>query len=257
MCEIGTRFIGNVGHRSAKGLTDTILHRCSDYRISGSARNLERNVGGFPAIKRIRGSMLGKIESVPGMKRQICTPSSAILGVTKAFGTRRADVEGGSQRLPAFNRNTQMRFVLSSLAAMTFMLASTLGHAEDPKKGAEAQQVVVHLSHFTDDLHRCFMALKVSGLMQEHGAKVTLFLDMEGVRLAQRRQELSFTWGKDSPTLSDYYDKFIEGGGKVVLCPHCAKSAHVSGGGLRRNAEIATMPSLGKMLIDADKIMDY
>ncbi|QDT12678.1 DsrE family protein [Planctomycetes bacterium K23_9] len=150
-----------------------------------------------------------------------------------------------------------MRQCISIVATFALLLAALPAQAEDHKQAPKAQQVVVHLSHFTDDLHRCFMALKVAGLMQTHGAEVSIFLDLEGVRLAQRRQELAFTWGADSPTLAEYYDKFTAAGGKVVVCPHCAKSAHVSQGGLRRNAEIATMPALGKLLVDADKVMDY
>ncbi len=122
---------------------------------------------------------------------------------------------------------------------------------------AEGQTVVVHLSHFTDDLHRCFMALKVAGIMQEAGADVTLFLDLEGVRLAERRQKLNLTWGADSPPLSEHYDSFVGAGGKVRLCPHCAKSASLGDMGLKRNAEILSPQALRQMLIEADKVMDY
>jgi predicted peroxiredoxin len=101
------------------------------------------------------------------------------------------------------------------------------------------------------------MALKVANLMQEHGANVTTFLDLEGVRLAERRQLFNLTWGTDSPPLSEHYDNFINAGGKLVLCPHCAKSARIGDGALKRNAELATMPSLGKLLMEADKIVDY
>ena len=45
---------------------------------------------------------------------------------------------------------------------------------------ADTQHAVVHLSHFTDDLHRAFMALKMAKLMQEGGVQTTLFLDIEG-----------------------------------------------------------------------------
>lgn len=150
-----------------------------------------------------------------------------------------------------------MLFRVMFLATLLLPLAQSSASAEDAKPTDDKQQVVVHLSHFTDDLHRCFMALKVANLMQEHGAEVTIFLDLEGVRLAERRQSLELTWGPDSPSLAEHYASFTEGGGKVVVCPHCAKSARIGDGALKRNAEIATMPSLGKMLMDADKIMDY
>ncbi|MCR9119932.1 MAG: DsrE family protein [bacterium] len=150
------------------------------------------------------------------------------------------------------HRTTPILFV----AIVCSMVSSPL-FADDEKPVAEKQQIVVHLSHFTDDLHRTFMAFKVANLMQEYGADVTIFLDLEGVRLAERRQSLELTWGKHSMTLAEYYEKYTDNGGKVVLCPHCAKSAHLSDLGLKRNAEIGTMPKLGKMLIDADKVIDY
>ena len=149
-----------------------------------------------------------------------------------------------------------MRFYVTSLAIVLIVISSAQSSADEISNG-EGQKVVVHLSHFTDDLHRCFMALKVANLMQEYGADVTIFLDLEGVRLAERRQKLDLTWGSDSPPLSEHYQKFIEGGGKIILCPHCAKSARIGDMGLKKMAEIGTMPVLGKMLIEADKIMDY
>lgn len=54
-----------------------------------------------------------------------------------------------------------------------------------------------------------------------------------------------------------FAERFIESGGKVLLCPHCAKSARVGDLMLKQNAEIGTEQALGKMLLEADKILDY
>ena len=145
----------------------------------------------------------------------------------------------------------EMKFRSILLAVFMVSLVQWSARADEDHQAQKTQQVVVHLSHFTDDLHRCFMALKMANLMQVHGAEVTIFLDLEGVRLAERRQVLDLTWGEDSPPLADHYNNFIEAGGKVVLCPHCAKSARIGDGALKRHAEIATMPSLGKLLTSA------
>ena len=67
------------------------------------------------------------------------------------------------------------------------------------------QSIVVHLSHFTDDLHRTFMALKTADLLVGEKVKVTLYLDLEAVRLAERRQDLEVTWGKSPTTLNEIY----------------------------------------------------
>ncbi len=153
-----------------------------------------------------------------------------------------------------------MKSICKVLVCVGFSFVAALVPAKSFAADGEIdkeQKIVVHLSHFTDDIHACFMAFKVASLMQEHGAEVTVFLDMEGVRLASRRQELAFTWGPDSPPLGNYYDQFTSAGGKVLLCPHCAKSANLNDPGLKRNAELATMAVLGKLLIEADKVIDY
>jgi len=143
-----------------------------------------------------------------------------------------------------------------ALTSLTIIPTSTLV-ADDEIVDGNGQKVVVHLSHFTDDLHRCFMADKVANLMQEYGADVTLFVDLEGVRIAERKEHLKFTWGEGSPTLAELYGKSAKGGGKVIVCPHCAHSAHITDLGLKRNAQIGTTAMLGKLLIEADKMMDY
>lgn len=149
------------------------------------------------------------------------------------------------------------RVGLLGVSVVIASIGSSANAEETSKVDGSGQKVVVHLSHFTEDLHRCFMAVKVANLMQDYGAEVTLFVDLEGVRIAERKQELKFNWGPDSPSLAELYEKFAAGGGKVLVCPHCAKSAHVTDPGLKRNAQIATLPMLGKMLTEADKVMDY
>jgi predicted peroxiredoxin len=101
------------------------------------------------------------------------------------------------------------------------------------------------------------MALEVATLMQKAGAEVTLFLDLEGVRLAERLQSLDMTWGAGAAPLSEHYENFIAAKGRLVLCPHCAKSARLGDMRLKRNAEIGTEHSIAQMLLAADKILDY
>jgi predicted peroxiredoxin len=84
---------------------------------------------------------------------------------------------------------------------------------------------VVHLKHFTNDLHAAFMALKAANWMQGKGAEVIVFVDLEGARLADPRQSLDVRWGHGADPLSKYYDSFIAAGGRVAVCPHCAEAA--------------------------------
>ena len=131
---------------------------------------------------------------------------------------------------------------------------------DEPAKGVtpeREQSIVVHLSHFTDDLHRTFMAFKTADMLVGEKVKVTLYLDLEAVRLAERRQDLEVTWGKSPTTLAEIYTRFTDKGGRVLLCSHCAHGARVEPMGVRAHALIATEDELRTMWLEADKVIDY
>lgn len=82
-------------------------------------------------------------------------------------------------------------------ATSSSLTAHAHDHAED------TQSVVVHLSHFTDDLHAAFMALNIGTMLAESGeAEVTLFLDLEAVRCI--REYSTCCVGRGSYELRDY-----------------------------------------------------
>ena len=108
------------------------------------------------------------------------------------------------------------------------LAASSAGHT------AADQKVVVHLSKFTNDLHAPFMALKVAKALQSREASVTIFLDMEGARIANPTEDL-----------------------EVVVCPHCAHHYGVSEGHIRDGVRFGTEEMIAQLFLDADKVIDY
>jgi len=153
-----------------------------------------------------------------------------------------------------------MRLIFA-LAAAFALLLSPAGPSAAPANAAvqteDAQTVVVHLSQFTNDLHAAFMALNIATILQETGAaQVTLFLDLEGVRLADMRSRGDLAWG-DMESIGDTFDGFVAAGGGVVVCPHCAALAGVDADQLREGAVMGTREQIGEMLLAADKIIDY
>ncbi|MCA9159443.1 MAG: signal peptide-domain containing protein [Planctomycetales bacterium] len=151
---------------------------------------------------------------------------------------------------------------LAVLAAATCSLSAdepnkSTESADKSTESADKQSIVVHLSHFTDDLHRCFMALKTANMLAGTQVEVTLYLDLEGVRLAERRQDLEVTWGTSDKTLGVIYEEFTAKGGKAKLCPHCAEGAQLGPISLRRFAQIATEDELRAMWLGASKVIDY
>ncbi|WP_013627506.1 DsrE family protein [Rubinisphaera brasiliensis] len=150
-----------------------------------------------------------------------------------------------------------MKLTALAYAAVVAVFCLASPAATEAADEQEGQNIVVHLSHFTDDLHRSFMAVKLAGLMQKKGAKVHLFLDIEGVRLADKRQSLEMTWGPSKTPLSEHYEAFVKAGGKVVLCPHCAHAGGIDERNLAPGASILNEEQMAKMLLDAEKLLDY
>lgn len=129
----------------------------------------------------------------------------------------------------------------------------TANAAAETKK----QHIVVHLNHYTDDLHAASMAVGLAKTMQERGQKVTLMLVLEGVRLADVRQPQDLSWGHGDE-IAKAYDAFVKAGGEVIVCPHCAKAAGFDGKSLRPGARMSKEgDDLADVTIAADKVLDF
>lgn len=119
---------------------------------------------------------------------------------------------------------------------------------------AQDKKVVVHIGQFSNDLHSVTMGLSVANMLQKKGADVTVFLDREGVRLADKTQKALIYADSDAEAL---YSKFTQGGGKVMVCPHCAEIAGLSKNQLRKGSTLGTPGSIAAMILEADVIIDY
>jgi len=143
--------------------------------------------------------------------------------------------------------------IFSFYALLWFVFFS---HSTQVSAQNNEQKVVVHLSKFTNDLHAANMALKIGTALAEKGASVMLFLDLEGVRLVDKRQPNDMTWGSGD-SVKALYEDFVNSGGTVMVCPHCANAAGLTPDDLRTGAKIGSNDSIAQMILDADKVMDY
>ena len=134
--------------------------------------------------------------------------------------------------------------LIASILALTLSVA------------ASAESLLVHLSHGTDNLHAASMALKVATVGAQNGLEVTLFLDLEGVRIIDKRQPLDLQWGGSS-TLEVLLGNYLKSKGKILVCPHCCQAAGIEPENLRSGAQILDAETMGRMLVEADKIFDY
>ena len=150
------------------------------------------------------------------------------------------------------NAQRALRFAFAALVLAFVAVTAQAEHHE----GGEEQKVVVHLSHYTDDLHATNMALKVSEMLASSGATVTLFIDVDGVRLADTRAPQDLRWGQTVP-ISELYARAVQAGVTIFVCPHCAEAAGMRPTDLREGAAIASPETLASMFLSADKVIDF
>ena len=150
-----------------------------------------------------------------------------------------------------------MRSRTPFLRSATLILSlAMIGVAAHSAEHETKQKIVVHLSHSTDDLHAASMALALSTNLQEGGASVTLFLDLEGVRLVDARTPDDLRWGTGRK-ISEGLDSFAKAGGAILLCAHCASAAGIDASKLRAGARIGTDAEVRAAFLGADKVIDY
>ncbi|MFK7795542.1 MAG: DsrE family protein, partial [Gammaproteobacteria bacterium] len=131
-----------------------------------------------------------------------------------------------------------MKKIASLLFITSVLLVSAVGAAE---QNEEKQNVLIHLSSYTDNLHAVSMALKIGRMLSSNDMSVTLFLDLEGVRLADKNQPQNLVWGTGD-SIEELYLAYVNAGGVLLVCPHCAKAAGVVE--LRDGAVISSQKSL-------------
>lgn len=144
-----------------------------------------------------------------------------------------------------------------TFVALVFAASMVVGPVPGNCQAKTGQKIVVHLSHYTDDSHAAMMAVHFAQYLQEHGADVTLMLDVDGVRLADQHQAQSTGSGMNAQT-TKLYDAFVKAGGKVLVCPHCAEVAGIKAQDLRPGAHLGkNLGDLADAVLAADKILDY
>lgn len=145
--------------------------------------------------------------------------------------------------------------VLAFLVLLVSLGASPRATAQgEPAREGSAKAIVVHIGQYSNDLHSAAMGLGLAGMLQEAGADVTVFLDREAVRLADAAHPL-LTYGDTD--VGSLLSSFLSGGGRVVVCPHCAELGGVEASELREGVVMGTRASIAQLFLGADTVIDY
>lgn len=127
------------------------------------------------------------------------------------------------------------------------------------------QKIVVHLSQSDGDpaLHSALMGFGLATAMRGQGADVTVMLDSEAPALAKKDWATkTMSKAPHDPahppmTLGNAIQRFVAAGGKIVMCPHCAASVGCETGNLADGARFGQQGELARVVLEADKILDY
>ena len=136
------------------------------------------------------------------------------------------------------------------MLAVLCIMSSPLALAESKQK------LFVNLT--SDEINRAAMAIGFSTkVLTEKNMPVTIFLNVEGVRIADKNiPEQKYSNGK---SLKEMLADFMKAGGQVIICPMCMKNV----GGLTKDELISgvkiggpdvTMPA---MFAEGTAVMSY
>jgi len=145
----------------------------------------------------------------------------------------------------------------SRVVALAAFALAVLGGAVHPAPvwaQDTEKTVVVHIGQYSNDLHSATMGVGLARQMQGAGADVTIFVDREGVRMGEEGQPL-LTYGDTD--LSALLSAYVDAGGTVLVCPHCAELGGVEEGELRQGFEMGTRESIADLFLNADTVVSY
>lgn len=105
-----------------------------------------------------------------------------------------------------------------------------------PDKQQSPKQYLFTLTHFDGDADRVATPLVLANNALAAGGDVLVWVSLEGVKLA-KRDAASALIPKSFPPVADLLKTFTEAGGRIGVCPPCAKTHGVTQENLLSNAE--------------------
>lgn len=140
------------------------------------------------------------------------------------------------------------------LSAVAVPTLGSVAHAEDK---AKPQKYFFMLTKGPTDPARAFMAFGMAKMLAEQGHDVTLFCNLDAVRLLDKRQPLNLKYGVRENTVEDVYNGLIKAGGKFIACPNCSKVAGITAADLRKGAVMGNGKMVSKAINEAHKVINY
>lgn len=146
--------------------------------------------------------------------------------------------------------------VISTLGVVTGALV--FAQAQQPPASTQtSQHILIHMKEYIAGIHETYMGLELADRLQRDGAKVTVWLELQAVRLADDRVTRGMNPKPGSRAFSEIYKSFIDHGGRILVCHHCAGMQDLDQEHLRTGAKFVGVDEVARAVLEADKILDY
>jgi len=146
---------------------------------------------------------------------------------------------------------------LSTAGVVGLLMAPGTTEAQQVAAPAPKAPTIVHLSNYSNNPHAAFMALQAAQALQNGGSNVILFLDLEGIRLADSRVPFEAGWGSADASTQKLYESFTKNGGQVLVCAHCASVGGLDAKSLRHDARMASGAEFANAVQSSAHIIDF
>lgn len=150
------------------------------------------------------------------------------------------------------------RRALLMLALMVVAGGFVFAQSQHPGTSTQtSQQILIHMKEYIAGIHETYMGLELADRLQRDGAKVTVWLELQAVRLADDRVARGMNPKPGSRPFSEIYKSFVDHGGRILVCHHCAGLQDLDEKELRAGATFVGVDEVARAVLEADKILDY
>jgi sulfur relay (sulfurtransferase) complex TusBCD TusD component (DsrE family) len=112
-----------------------------------------------------------------------------------------------------------------SIIALSLIMASCM-NVETNQEVADSNELLINLtSDATENAHSTFMGLHFAENALKDGMDVTIFMNVDGVKLLQPGAD---TLMFDGENIRGILNSIAENDGKVIACPHCMQIHGIS-----------------------------
>ena len=132
--------------------------------------------------------------------------------------------------------------------------------ASSNSRASRTSSIIVRLVYHELDQKNAFNAIRFAQSMRtEHGANVTILLEKEGARIANKHLITSYIFPHEQQarTVPGMLRAFIEAGGRVIVSKAAAEDHGLDGNSLIQGVEVVSDRELGEEIINCNKILEY